>query len=1067
MTTKSGSKTSAQPLDSVIHELKERAKELNCLYTVQELLNTPGLSLDKICQGILKAIPPAWQYPDICATEIVYHGKTYHTREFTPTPWLLSTAVVVNAEVVGTIRVYYLEERPKAGEGPFLPEERKLINTIANQFGFYLLHQQLKEVFEAEVKQKQKRKNEWVIILDLLKRTDPDLLFRISRHMINFLGWHGISDADSLLDSFIPVHKQNGEVDENQPVEQQSMKDMLQVSSEVFEIASQHLSRDVILENIQKWIKEERSGFLINALLNPGSSFSDISSAIERYRLLSSQGIELAAPREQWFRTSLIRRTLSDQNKFIEIAKRYIDIEEFGDFLRRVIHPANSHGKLGGKSSGLLLAEQILKKTPALAETFKNIKTPRTWYLCSDSVLYFMSYNNMEDVIEQKYKDISQVRQEYPYIVHLFKSSSMPPEIEKGLSLALDDFGDVPLIVRSSSLLEDQSEAAFAGKYKSLFIANKGSKEKRLAALVDAIAEVFASLFGPDPIEYRSEHGFLDQHEEMGIMIQEVVGTQIGNYYLPAFAGVAFSNNEYRWSSRIKREDGLVRIVPGLGTRAVDRMADDYPILVTPGQPGLRVNVTTDEIIHYAPKKMDVINLKTRKFETIEILPFIKKYGREIPMVNQMVSILEQDYIQPPAILHPDFEANHFIVTLEGLFSRTPFLKQMQAILSTLQQAFNHPIDIEFAHDGTNFYLLQCRAQSFSPTSSSSVIPHDISREKILFTANRYISNGKIPEIKYVVYVDPVKYTENASYQEMINIARAVSRLNKVLPRRQFILMGPGRWGSRGDIKLGVQVTYSDINNTAMLIEIARRKKDYLPELSFGTHFFQDLVEASIHYLPLYPDDSKIVFNESYFNTGRNLLSELLPDLQGLSEIIRVIDVSSTSPGNILRILLNADSDEAIGFLSEPGAPVEFIESGNREFSPNSPDADSHWRWRLHAAENIAAHLDPSRYGVKAIYIIGSTKNATAGPQSDIDLMIHTRGTEAQNKELLTWLDGWSLSLAQINFQRTGLKSDRLLDVHLITDDDIERGNSYAVKIGAVTDPARPLALGTALQKKK
>jgi predicted nucleotidyltransferase len=316
------------------------------------------------------------------------------------------------------------------------------------------------------------------------------------------------------------------------------------------------------------------------------------------------------------------------------------------------------------------------------------------------------------------------------------------------------------------------------------------------------------------------------------------------------------------------------------------------------------------------------------------------------------------------------------------------------------------------------------------------------------------------------VYVDPVKYSENASYQEMVNIGRAVGRLNKVLPRRQFVLMGPGRWGSRGDIKLGVQVTYSDINNTAMLIEIARRKKDYLPELSFGTHFFQDLVEASIHYLPLYPDDSKIIFNEGYFNGGRNLLAELLPDMQGLSDIVRVIDVSSTSPGNILRVLLNADSDEAIGFISDPAVPVEFVESGVREFSPSIPDADSHWRWRLHAAENIAAHLDPSRFGVKAIYIIGSTKNATAGPQSDIDLMIHTRGTETQNKDLLTWLDGWSLSLAQINFQRTGLKSERLLDVHLITDDDIERGNSCAVKIGAVTDPARPLALGTALQKK-
>ena len=222
-----------------------------------------------------------------------------------------------------------------------------------------------------------------------------------------------------------------------------------------------------------------------------------------------------------------------------------------------------------------------------------------------------MAYNNLEDFIEQKYKDVVQVRQEYPYVVNLFKNSRQQPEIVKGLSLALDDFGDVPLIVRSSSLLEDRVGASFAGKYKSLFIANQGSKEERLQSLMEAIAEVYASMFGPDPIEYRYENGLLDDHEEMGIMIQEVVGRKVGPYYLPAFAGVAFSNNNFRWSSRIRPEDGLARMVPGLGTRAVDRLSDDYPILVAPGKPNLPVNVSLDEVIRYSPNKIDLINLQT------------------------------------------------------------------------------------------------------------------------------------------------------------------------------------------------------------------------------------------------------------------------------------------------------------------------------------------------------------------------------------------------------------------------------------------------------------------------
>lgn len=206
--------------------------------------------------------------------------------------------------------------------------------------------------------------------------------------------------------------------------------------------------------------------------------------------------------------------------------------------------------------------------------------------------MHFLHYNELEEVIEQKYKDIEEIRREYPHIVQIFKNSDFTSDFVNGVSVALDDFGDCPLVVRSSSLLEDQFGAAFSGKYKSLFIANQGTKSERLSALLDAVSEVYASTFGPDPIEYRAERNLLDFHEEMGIMIQEVVGTKIGKYFMPAYAGVAFSNNEFRWSPRIKREDGLIRLVPGLGTRAVDRLGDDYPILLAPGQPNLRVNVS-------------------------------------------------------------------------------------------------------------------------------------------------------------------------------------------------------------------------------------------------------------------------------------------------------------------------------------------------------------------------------------------------------------------------------------------------------------------------------------------
>jgi pyruvate,water dikinase len=1054
------------PIDKLIHELKERAKELNCLYEVQELLATTDTTLDEVCRGIISALPPGWQYPDVCGAQMIFGSNAYQTPLFSETSWVQNADILVQDQSIGKISVCYTEERPTSDEGPFLKEERKLINTIAEQFGFYLLHQQLRQVFQERLKSDEERRSEWGVILDLLKRTDPGLLMRISNKMVNYLYGNGIKEAEGLLELLSPVYREGMEhTGENLPNKQQPASDNLAVSNEVFITASKYLPQSVILENIQRWIKEDRSGFLVNVLVNPSSSLTEISSAIERFHLLTPQGIELTEPRERWFRTSLIRRVLSDQPSFLGIAKDYIDINDFGSFMHCILFPAGSHGKLGGKSSGLYLAAQILKQSPREKELLHSVKTPKTWYLTSDGVFYFIGYNNLEDVVEQKYKDLSQVRQEYPYIIHIFKNSPLPPEIIKGLSLALDDFGDVPLIVRSSSLLEDQMGAAFAGKYKSLFIANKGTKEERLEALMDAISEVYASQFGPDPIEYRYENGLVDNHEEMGIMIQEVVGTRIGKYYMPSFAGVAFSHNDFRWSSRIKREDGLIRLVPGLGTRAVDRLSDDYTTLISPGQPRLRVNVTLDEIIRYSPKKIDVINLQSRMFETIEIRTLLKECGDEYPIINQLISELSQDHIQVPNAMGVDFQKDEYVVTFEGLVSRTPFLKQIYAILHILQEALGYPVDIEFAHDGKDFYLLQCREQSYGEDSLPAEIPKDTPSDKVLFTANRYVSNGNVADITHIVYVDPLQYSELTDPQDMLAIGRAVSRLNQCLPRRQFILMGPGRWGSRGSIKLGVNVTYSDINNTAMLIEIARKQKDYVPDPSFGTHFFQDLVEASIRYLPLYPDDRGVIFNEQFLITARNILLDILPDFGNLINVLRVIDVQESTGGQVLQVLMNADTGQAIARLTAPSRVVqlEAIKSRMPIFGKSSNEI--HWRWRLLAAESIAAQIDPERFGIKGFYIFGSSNNATAGPESDIDLLIHYQGNEDQRKELLAWLDGWSLSLAEMNYQRTGYKTGGLLDVHLITDEDIQNRIGFAIKIGALSDAARPLAMGTALRK--
>ncbi|MFA5418982.1 MAG: PEP/pyruvate-binding domain-containing protein [Bacteroidales bacterium] len=1054
--------TSNKPLDQLMLELKERAKELNCLYEVQEVLNKTVLTNEELCSELVQVIPPGWQYPEICKVKLTCFNQVFASTDFEETPWVIRSPILVQEIRSGEIAVYYTEERPLSDEGPFLKEERKLIDTIAERCSLLILHQKLKSVFNQEIVAGKDQKSEWWVILDMLKQTDPKLLIRLSRKMINYLCWTGVEEANKMLELFSPAFKSDVTMltEVNSPYQRQADSDLLSLSYSIFELAGRYLSEREILNRIQKWTKEDRSGFLSEILENMGSSLADINTAVERYHHLAPHMLELSEPREKNFKISLIRRLLTDQPAFIDIAKNFIKIDSFYTLLQHVIYPAGSHGQLGGKSSGLFVAHHILQDAINHEDLFGKVKVPKTWYLTSDGLLSFMSYNNLEEVMEQKYKDISQVRQEYPYVVHVFKNALFPPEILKGLTMALDYFGETPLVVRSSSLLEDRVGSVFAGKYKSLFIANQGDKETRIMALLDAVAEVYASTFGPDAIDYRAENGLLDYREEMGIMIQEVVGKKTGNYFFPAFAGVAFSHNDFRWSGRIKSSDGLVRLVPGLGTRAVDRLSDDYPVLISPGQPDLRVNVTIDEIIRYSPKYMDVINLTTGKFETVEVESVLKRYGRDYPAVSRVVSILKQDYIQPARPLGMDFSRDAFVVNFEGLIKRTSFVTEIKNMLDALQKEYKHPVDIEFAHDGQDFYLLQCRSQSFGLHCKPAEIPTSLPHDQIIFSANKYVPNGIISNITHVVYVDPVQYGLLTNHSDLLQVGHAVGRLNTLLPKRQFILMGPGRWGSRGDIKLGVSITYSEIKNTAMLIEIARKTNNYMPDLSFGTHFFQDLVESNIKYLPLYPDDREVVFKEAFFLNSPNVLTMLLPDMQHLEQVIKVVDVRSVYPEKVLEILMNSDRSLAVA-LTVNSHETKMEEVFIEEAVKYTNNKDVHWQWRQKCVERMAQSIDPLRFGIKALYVFGSVKNGTAGPGSDIDLLIHIENTQKQQDELAAWLEGWSLSLAQVNQWRTGINTDEgLLDVHYITDEDIRKRTSFAVKIGAVTDAARPVVMG-------
>jgi pyruvate,water dikinase len=317
--------------------------------------------------------------------------------------------------------------------------------------------------------------------------------------------------------------------------------------------------------------------------------------------------------------------------------------------------------------------------------------------------------------------------------------------------------------------------------------------------------------------------------------------------------------------------------------------------------------------MRYTPKRVDLINLDANRFATVLIADLLKQYGSKYPMFKQVFSGCDRDGLHAVGGFDWDGSTDNLVATFEGLASGTPFLAQMRSLLRVLREKIGGPVDIEFAHD---FYLLQCRPQSAMDETAPTPIPPDIPAGRVVFTAHRFVSNGKVPDLTHVVFVDPDAYAAIGDLESLRNVGRAVGRLNKILPRRQFVLMGPGRWGSRGDIKLGVAVTYSDISNTALLMEIASRREGSMPELSFGTHFFQDLVESSIRYLPLYPDDAGVVFNRTFLMDAPNQLAALAPEYADLAGTIRVIDVPAATGGQVLKVLMNADQEEAIGYLS-------------------------------------------------------------------------------------------------------------------------------------------------------
>ncbi len=613
----------------------------------------------------------------------------------------------------------------------------------------------------------------------------------------------------------------------------------------------------------------------------------------------------------------LIKGMISDQLRFIAVAKRMFGIED----LRRIYRRRIGGGKIGGKSAGMTLAWKILRQPPPEGEPDLRelVEIPDSFFIGSEVIYDFRLMNNLEWVMNQKYKTLDEIRVEYPGIVEAHLRGAFSSDVVEQLQVVLDKMGDDPIIVRSSSLLEDNFGFAFAGKYQSYFCANQGTRDENLTALLNAIKRVYASTVNPDAILYRQHHRLLDYDERMAILIQRVQGERHGRYYFPALAGVAFSRNPFRWHPKIRREDGFLRLVWGLGTRAVDRVDNDYPRLIALSHPHLRPETTAKAIRQYAQWQIDVVDLEKNQFRT---LPIGEILDHDYPELRYIASLDRGDYLQKIVSVGGLTAEDRFVLTFDYLTKDQKFASLMRTALARLERVYKTPVDVEFAVDVVPNYpypdyklnLLQCRPLSHRQEQVVT-IPKDIPEVDILFASQGLIPDGLAQQVELVIFVDPERYNQIGDNATRLELGRAIGRLNKLLEERPFILIGPGRWGS-ANLDLGVKVTYADIYNTKVLIEMAVAKEGKPPELSYGTHFFQDLVESGIYSLPLHLHMPGSYFDWAFFRESPNCLARLLPEDAGLAEWLQVIDVAEASHGRVLDIYMDGTTDEALGFLT-------------------------------------------------------------------------------------------------------------------------------------------------------
>ncbi len=548
-------------------------------------------------------------------------------------------------------------------------------------------------------------------------------------------------------------------------------------------------------------------------------------------------------------------------------------------------------GMIGGKACGMLLARAIIRnKEPDINDV---LEPHDSFYVGSDLYYTYIVDNNLWDLrVNQRTEEgYFELAPEFAEKIMNGRFSEAMGERFKGI---IEYYGQDPYIVRSSSILEDGFGNAFAGKYESVFCVNRGTLEERLNEFEHAIKVVYASSMKLSALDYRKRRGLEKRDEQMALLIQRVSGSYYGSFYMPCAAGVGYSFSPYRIMKDSDPSAGMLRLVMGLGTSAVDRTEGSYPRIVNLDMPEKSNYSSSADKHKFSQGKAEVIDMadKTLKKLTLyELLPYIPKYLGKI--------LLEHDYDAELRLREIGKDRDVEFISCKGLVQNETLMEQMKRMLSCIQEEYDYPVDTEFtinmSENGEySIDLLQCRPLQVQKSEAGTIIPPGIQEENILLESKgSSMGMCKATELDLIVYVDPVRYY-TMPYIDKHLVARLISKINWHYrdKNKHMMLIVPGRVGTSSP-ELGVPTAFSDISAYEIICETEESKAGYNPELSYGSHIFQDLVEAEILYTAVFQNDKTLHFAPEKLAKNEDLVKEF-EENEKLKDIVHVYDMSES-----------------------------------------------------------------------------------------------------------------------------------------------------------------------------